>query len=237
MEKLRHLLESGGDEDTSGPWGQGYNLLHEMKRIIPELPEEASQVMQFIVPDMDTGAELFAGRGDIHAIQETLSESMTTVEELCRDIGEGNGSMDRLGALGSELKKIFEECGACTTKQSNNGGGKPSKEELLKALHEEIEVLQTIGAASLSMLEPLSFQDLVGQRIQRIIRLVESMETRIEDLIISFGIKLKKHKEFPSKTCKELERDVKKFKSELKGPQSKGEGLEQEDIDALLAAL
>jgi chemotaxis regulatin CheY-phosphate phosphatase CheZ len=86
-------------------------------------------------------------------------------------------------------------------------------------------------------MEPLSFQDLVGQRIQKIIRLVKSMETRIEELIISFGIKIQKHREDPSRTFEELKKDVEAFKSDLKGPQNEGEGLKQDDIDQLLASL
>ena len=62
-------------------------------------------------------------------------------------------------------------------------------------LNQEINVLEKrISELSYSMLEPLSFQDLVGQRIQRIIHLVKSMETHIEDLVISCGIKIQKHK-------------------------------------------
>ena len=87
------------------------------------------------------------------------------------------------------------------------------------------------------MMEPLSFQDLVGQRIQRIIRLVKTMEMRIEDLIISFGIKMQRHKENPAMTFEELDKEVAQYKSDLKGPQSDGEGLDQGEVDALLASL
>ena len=87
------------------------------------------------------------------------------------------------------------------------------------------------------MMEPLSFQDLVGQRIQRIINLVKSMEVKIEELIVSFGIKLKKYKEDPEITYEELNKDVDKFMYELKGPQREGKGLDQTAIDELLNSL
>ena len=87
------------------------------------------------------------------------------------------------------------------------------------------------------MMEPLSFQDLVGQRIQRIIKLVRSMENRIEELIVSFGIKLKKHKEDPTKSYEELNKDVNKYLNELKGPQRSGQGLNQDAIDDILENL
>jgi chemotaxis protein CheZ len=114
---------------------------------------------------------------------------------------------------------------------SENGN---NKSEVIK---EQADVLKRIGELSYTMLEPLSFQDLVGQRIQRIIELVKSMESHIEDLVISCGIKIQKHKEDPSKTYEDLEKDVKDYRSELKGPQRESEGLNQEDIDALLVTL
>jgi chemotaxis regulatin CheY-phosphate phosphatase CheZ len=86
-------------------------------------------------------------------------------------------------------------------------------------------------------MEPLSFQDLVGQRIQKIIKLVRSMEHRIEELIVSFGIKLKNHKEDPTKSFDDLNKDVEVYLSELKGPQREGEGLDQDGIDDLLSNL
>ena len=101
----------------------------------------------------------------------------------------------------------------------------------------QIEVLEKMRDLSLSMLEPLSFQDLVGQRIQRIIQMVGAIERRIEDLVVSCGIKLQKYKENPTKTFNELEQAVVDYKSELKGPQRKGEGLDQNEIDALLASM
>ena len=106
-----------------------------------------------------------------------------------------------------------------------------------KTIEQQMEIMTKIRDLSMSMLEPLSFQDLVGQRIQKIIKLVKSMESRIEDLIISCGIKMQRYKENPKKSFAELEKDVEDFRSELQGPQREGEGLAQKDIDALLASM
>jgi chemotaxis regulatin CheY-phosphate phosphatase CheZ len=114
----------------------------------------------------------------------------------------------------------------------SNNGKKSSK-----TLQQQLETMEKVRDLSMSMLEPLSFQDLVGQRIQKIIKLVNSMEQRIEDLVISCGIKLQRYKQDPKKTFADLEKDVEEFRSELQGPQRQGEGLGQGDIDALLASL
>jgi hypothetical protein len=63
------------------------------------------------------------------------------------------------------------------------------------------------------------------------------MEMRIEDLVISFGIKLQKYKEDPTRSFEDLKIEVEEFKSELKGPQMEGEGMDQSAIDDLLGSL
>lgn len=44
---------------------------------------------------------------------------------------------------------------------------------------------------------PMSFQDLTGQRIKRIINLVNQIEERINTMVLSFGIKLTEKKRNP----------------------------------------
>jgi chemotaxis regulatin CheY-phosphate phosphatase CheZ len=223
MKQLQALL-AGSPEGAPAPDREGaVNLLETMAALVGELPGEARQVMEFVLPAVETGRGLMAQQ-DAASAREALQEPMETARELCRDVGEDEPSMQRLSALLDELEDMLGTSG-------------PGPEALRKALEEQVEVLRTIGGLSMKMMEPLSFQDLVGQRIQRIVRLVKSMELRIEDLIISFGIKIQKHKEDPSRTYEELSREVEHYKSELKGPQSQGEGLDQEGIDDLLASL
>jgi len=236
-ERLRLILRDGeGAEPAQAP-DEWCGIVEKMKGLVSSLPEEAQQVMQFVIPQLDAGAGLAAGNADTSEVGEAFSDPLMTIEELCGDVGEDSEGIQNLGALCGELRAKVEGQGKPSESPPESGEGDPGPEELRAALREQMEVLRTIGAGSLSMLEPLSFQDLVGQRIQRIIKLVKSMEMRIEDLIISFGIKVKKHKENPAMSCLELEEDVEQFKSELKGPQDDGAGLKQEDIDALLAGL
>ena len=91
--------------------------------------------------------------------------------------------------------------------------GQSDSEVALEVLKGQIGVLKKIHELALSLMEPLSFQDLVGQRIQRITRLVGSVENRIQDLVISFGIKIQRHKEDPTKSFEDLSMEVENFKS------------------------
>lgn len=81
----------------------------------------------------------------------------------------------------------------------------------------------------------MSFQDLTGQRIKRTMNLVSQMEEKIKGMVISFGIKLTEIEKNPDISKKELQRAVEEKVIELTGPQKQGRGLDQSDIDDLLA--
>jgi chemotaxis regulatin CheY-phosphate phosphatase CheZ len=83
----------------------------------------------------------------------------------------------------------------------------------------------------------MSFQDLTGQRIKRIINLVNQIEERIKNMVISFGIKITERERNPHISSDELQRAVEEKVTELAGPQREGKGLDQAGIDELLANL
>ncbi|MFC1862532.1 protein phosphatase CheZ [Thermodesulfobacteriota bacterium] len=203
--------------------------------------------MEFSGKIKEVAKELIDFRKDI---QERIEPDI--VEIASRDIPEASNQLeginDTLEESTMKIMDINEEQMEMANKQiktletmiSGNGNGRPAIndfEEALQILNQQVDTLKEIESCSLKMMEPLSFQDLVGQRIQRIIKLVRSMELRIEDLIVSFGIKLKKHKEDPGKSYEDLNQDVDSFMTELKGPQRGGEGLDQAGIDDILNAL
>jgi chemotaxis protein CheZ len=83
----------------------------------------------------------------------------------------------------------------------------------------------------------MSFQDLTGQRIKRILSLVKQMEERLQQMVVSFGIKVAEKEKNPGVTEQELDMAVAKKQSELAGPQKEGCGLDQAGIDDLLASI
>jgi chemotaxis regulatin CheY-phosphate phosphatase CheZ len=183
------------------------------KKIEPEIVEMASK-------------DIPEASNQLEGINETLEESTMKIMDINEDQMETANK--QLKVLESFIKGNGDQAGASTA---------VSLDEALDIIDQQKAVLKQIETLSLNMMEPLSFQDLVGQRIQKIIRLVRSMELRIEELIVSFGIRLQKHKEDPTKTFADLNHDVEAFMDELKGPQRSGEGLDQAGIDDLLANL
>jgi chemotaxis protein CheZ len=226
--------------------------IEDLKNMITQLKEGEffkMLTMEFSGKIKDVAKELIDFRKDL---QRKIEPDIVELAE--RDIPEASNQLEGINeTLEDSTMKIMDindEQMELANKQQNTLESfisrKRDKEDLLdsisldeaiKVIENQMDILKKIGDGSMKMMEPLSFQDLVGQRIQRIIKLVRSMELRIEELIISFGIKLKKHKEDPTKSYDELNRDVDVFKSELKGPQRSGEGLGQAGIDDLLEGL
>jgi chemotaxis protein CheZ len=83
----------------------------------------------------------------------------------------------------------------------------------------------------------MSFQDLTGQRIKRIIKLVSQLEEKLRNMVISFGIKLTEKDKNPNISKEDLEKVVEEKMTELAGPQKEGHGLDQAGIDELLTSL
>ena len=146
---------------------------------------------------------------------ETLEENMSEVKKTVTSFK--NGKITILG----KRKKI----------------GAKSIEILLPVIEDvESRLENNLSVISDSFVQ-MSFQDLTGQGIKRIIKLVSQMEEKLKNMVISFGIKIAEKENNPDMSAKELERIVEKKKSELSGPQKKGKGLDQKGIDELLANL
>jgi chemotaxis protein CheZ len=83
----------------------------------------------------------------------------------------------------------------------------------------------------------MSFQDLTGQRIKKIMTLVQQMEEKLKKMVICFGVKLSEKDKNPDISEEELQRVIAEKVTALAGPQKAGHGLDQADIDSLLASL
>ena len=87
--------------------------------------------------------------------------------------------------------------------------------------------------------EACSFQDITGQRISKVVNVLQNVETRVDSLLKAFGSEAgtaasgtRESTEAPVTT----ESSAKSEKDMLSGPQAPGAGNSQEEIDALLAS-
>jgi chemotaxis protein CheZ len=194
-----------------------------IREIAQELVDFRNDIQKKVEPDIVEIAakDIPEASNQLEGINETLEESTMKIMDINEEqMGLAEGQLSRLETLLPEME---------------SGRGDPAG--MCGILKEQMACLEGIKDLSLRMMEPLSFQDLVGQRIQKIIRLVKTMEARIEDIIISFGVKMQKHRQNPERSFEDLREEVEQYKCELKGPQRQGEGLGQAQIDELLASL
>ncbi len=201
-------------------------LSDKLKGVAKELIDFRKDIQSKIEPDIVEIAarDIPEASNQLECINETLEESTMKIMDINEEQTEI--ASGRLKILRSFLKEKVREDSV-----------EINLEDAIKVIKDEVDVLKMLKERSLKMMEPLSFQDLVGQRIQRIIKLVRSMENRIEEMIVSFGIKIKKHKEDPTRSYEELNKDVSRYLNQLKGPQRSGEGLNQDAIDNILENL
>lgn len=224
LESLKYMIQKMRE-------GEFFELLTmefsgKIKDVAKELIDFRKDIQERLEPDIVEIAskDIPEASNQLEGINDTLEESTMKIMDINEE------QMEKAGKQIKNLELLI----------SGNGNGSPRIDNLddaLQTLNQQVDLLKEIEHCSLKMMEPLSFQDLVGQRIQRIISLVRSMELRIEELIVSFGIKLRKHKEDPGKSYEDLNKEVDNFMTELKGPQRGGEGLDQAGIDDILNAL
>lgn len=102
-----------------------------------------------------------------------------------------------------------------------------------------------LGQDLTSVLTALSFQDITGQRIRKVVNALNAIESSVVELYLSSGLVMEAAEKDPDKDAKELQaeakkavedfRDNRKHHSELKGPDKNG--VSQKAIDDMLAQL
>jgi len=143
------------------------------------------------------------------------------------------GYTEKMGAVFSTLK-----CGEIALP---GAARTPLKNQTVQAIDPVISYMESginayMGLISDSFVQ-MSFQDLTGQRIKRIMALVGQMEQKLTRMIISFGIQLTEHGKNPDVSKQEMQKAVDEKVVELAGPQRTGQGLGQAAIDDLLMNL
>ncbi|MDR1857226.1 MAG: protein phosphatase CheZ [Desulfovibrio sp.] len=183
---------------------------------------EASSEGSAVLPDPDP---LFTEASD------QLNEVMKTTEAAAMSIMELVEKHMELQAEGAELLREL----------AKPKGGKEEKARRLERLQEINAELETDLT---SILTTLSFQDLTGQRIRKVVQALKRIEQSVVELYVSSGLIMKRADAQPDKDAGELEdeahkavedfRKGRKVSSELKGPEK---GSSQGDIDDMLAQL
>ncbi|MEW5772121.1 MAG: protein phosphatase CheZ [Thermodesulfobacteriota bacterium] len=103
-----------------------------------------------------------------------------------------------------------------------------------KAVEELAAMNASANEQMVQIMTALSFQDLTGQRIKRVIQALQHIERIVFEVYMSTGLLEKARDERPERDMSEMEAEAKQRVSALKGPQA---GTSQNDVDDLLAQL
>jgi len=119
---------------------------------------------------------------------------------------------------------------------------KEDHDRLIAALESSDHVIQCIIGNIGRILESLSFQDLSGQRIIKIVDLLSNVQVQLLSILITSGVKLKRLREGRALEKQTAEKEADELMSRFKSHGTAAEGkskniLDQQAIDSLLSDL
>lgn len=164
-----------------------------------------------ITADIDP-EELFSETSDqLDAVLRTTEKAAVEIIDIVENLQDLQGSV-------ATIVKGFE-----------SGGVTKEDREKLK------DINNTLGMDLSNIMISLSFQDLTGQRIKRIINSIRQIEQIVREVVLSTGLMIRQREEEPEKDFESLSKEAKnQATSKLQGP---SEGTNQGDVDDLLASL
>ena len=138
---------------------------------------------------------------------------------------------DRLTTMNNQLDEIVRAAEDATNNILASAEEIDSGVQKLQAnasTDEEFVTLEAIAADVIRIYEACNFQDLTGQRVTKVVNTLKHVEARVDAMI-----KCLDGDEQAFVELADLEEEADEDGIALEGPQSAGEGISQEDIDAM----
>lgn len=166
---------------------------------------------------------------DQQTTQKLFTDATQQIEEIMRTTLEATNSIMESA---EKLLEQQEQAGMIIASLEVT----PKDENALAQLDQLNSSLET---SLTDIITSLSFQDLTGQRLKKVVNAITSIRETVFDMYVSTGLMLKSREEEPDKDIKAIAEESKKKvqeikHSELKGPSS---DVSQGDVDDLLASL
>ena len=183
--------------------------LSDITKDFEEFYKEMTARFQPALNDL-TQQELPEASDQLNAVVETTEAAATRIMDALEEIQDEHERINKALNMMREYKRMAAD-----------------KREALDRADEATALCQ---AKLMTILEEMSFQDLTGQRIKRIVTLVQSVEEKVKKILATLDQKI-------PESSKAGPGQAEKAEPELKGPQREGQGLDQSAIDDLLAGL
>ena len=198
----------------------------EILKAIEELKEEVRKCATQAPATPDDMPEISVLRGQLHELRDSIDKTKREIAAVRHP----EATEDRLTTATMELDAIVQTTEEATNDILNATEEIDERVDKLRgadAAPETIALLDGINGLTIKILEACGFQDISGQRINKVVKTIHYLEERIGTMIDIWGaeefVGLEVKDDAPEDADARL----------LEGPQLKGEGVSQDDVDAL----
>lgn len=198
----------------------------EILKAIEGLKEEVRKCVELAPATPDDMPEMSVLRGQLHELRDSIDKTKIEIASVRHP----DATDDRLTSATLELDAIVQTTEDATNDILN------ATEEIDDRVHklreagatpETLTVFDEINGLTIKILEACNFQDISGQRISKVVKTIHYLEDRIGTMIDIWGAEEFAGLEVVDDTPDNPDAAL------LQGPQLKGEGVNQDDVDAL----
>ncbi|MHA1546760.1 MAG: protein phosphatase CheZ [Alphaproteobacteria bacterium] len=160
-------------------------------------------------------------------IQAEFAAIASSIAQARKDLSEfkpGDVNSQHIPAAGRELQAIVEATENATHMIME------AAENLLELETTDIDKhKEAVANEAMKIFEACSFQDITGQRVSKIVETLEYIDQRVDRITKKLGLEQGP----PASAQEETTREKRKRELILNGPAMEGEGVAQDDIDAM----
>lgn len=169
------------------------------------------------------------GGADAQETQKLFSDATKQIEEIMQTTLEATESiMETVEVLLEQQLEAGTIIASLEVDAKNEG-----------ALARLDQLNSSLEGALTDIITSLSFQDLTGQRLKKVVAAITSIRETVFDLYVSTGLMLKTKEEAPEKDITQIAEESRRKVAEIKNSELKGPSRDasQKDVDDLLASL
>ncbi len=222
----RRLIEMRGGElpEDAPAGGSGGSIAVDNSQVLTAIRELRKLVEVKVTPQLPDNLP------EVNTLNEQLRDLRDHIEDTKKEIASirhPDDKDDRLTSAAMELGAIVDATEQATHRILN---ATEEIDELVDKLKDRssdvgaIAMLDEVSGKTINILEACNFQDISGQRTNKVVKIINFLEERILTMIGIWGAD-----EFAEFERDEAEGDA----ALLQGPQHEGKGINQDDIDAL----
>ncbi|WP_428645883.1 protein phosphatase CheZ [Roseibium sp.] len=208
----------------------------DLARVIDFLQENKSREGEVSLTDVMHLAEVMSGsmHDFLSAVQPAVTEELRAIaKEISRmkeeisNLRANDMTGNKIPDAGRELDAIVE-----ATEEATNTIMEAAEDIMGADTSDPDAYQELVSNKMISIFEACTFQDITGQRISKVVETLRYIDERVTSFIAHLRIP-----EDLDAAAEETDEDRRKRELILHGPQHTGEGVSQDDIDALLGGV